>query len=124
MSRFISWIIMLPAAVAVVLFAVNNRQLVDIDLWPLPFSASAPLFAIALGALVIGFLVGAVIAWLSGARGRRRARDAEFRASHSERELHFLRGKLERLEDGRREGGSKGGGLPATTPSSSGDRAA
>lgn len=115
---------MLPAAVAVVLFAVNNRQLVDIDLWPLPFGASAPLFAIALGALVLGFLAGAVIAWLSGARGRRRARDAEFRASHSERELHFLRGKLERLEDGRREGG-KGGGLPATTPpSSSGDRAA
>lgn len=121
-SRFISWIVMVPAAVVVVLFAVNNREVIGVDLWPLPFAASVPLFVIVLGALVIGFLVGATITWLSGGRARRRARDAEFRASHAERELHFLRGKLERLEEGTRDRGGKGGNLPAT--SSSGDRAA
>ena len=114
---------MIPAAVVVVLFAVNNRTVVDIDLWPLPISARMPLFLIVLGVLVVGFIVGAVVAWLSGGRARKRARDAEHRASHAERELQFLRGKLQRLEESQREAAAKDRtALPGT--SAGGDRAA
>jgi lipopolysaccharide assembly protein A len=75
--RLIHWILVPPATVATVLFAVSNRQQTEVQLWPLPYAIDLPVYIIALGPLVIGFLIGAVAMWYSGMRRRMRRRTRE-----------------------------------------------
>ena len=75
--RLIHWILVPPATVATVLFAVSNRQQTEIQLWPLPYAIDLPVYIIALGPLVAGFLMGAVAMWYSGMRRRIRRRARE-----------------------------------------------
>jgi len=97
--RLLSWIIMVPVALAVISFAVNNRAVVTVDLWPAPFTMGAPLFAVVLASLVGGVVVGGLIAWLSGGRARRRARANARRAAAAEQELTALRQRLGEVAD-------------------------
>lgn len=65
-----------PVAVIVVLFVVSNREDVPISLYPLPpFLGPVPVYQVGLGGVFAGFLCGGLVAWLSGRRWRRRARD-------------------------------------------------
>jgi uncharacterized integral membrane protein len=64
--KFLSWLITLPVVVLCVLFAVSNRQEVNLDLWPTGYVLSAPLFLISLGCLALGFFSGALLFWLGG----------------------------------------------------------
>jgi len=73
--RFLRWILFLLVAFIVVTFMVQNREMVDVSLWPLPFVKPAPLWAVIVGFLLLGFLIGAISAWLSGGGTRKRARD-------------------------------------------------
>lgn len=70
----LGWIITLPIAVAAVVFSVNNIAPVAVKLWPLPYAIALPLFAIVFAGVLIGFLGGIVVAWLSQAKWRRLAR--------------------------------------------------
>jgi len=72
--RLLQWLVFLLVALIVVVFMVQNRQQVDVSLWPLPFTKPAPLFAIIIACLLVGFLLGAFSAWLSGAGARRKVR--------------------------------------------------
>ncbi|WP_448202777.1 lipopolysaccharide assembly protein LapA domain-containing protein [Azospirillum sp. sgz302134] len=85
--RFLALIITVPIAVAAVLFAISNRDLVTLSLWPLPFTLQAPLYLATLLALVVGFVAGGIVAWNAQRRHRRRARRASDRVSFLEREL-------------------------------------
>jgi uncharacterized integral membrane protein len=73
--KFLQWLVFLVVAFVVVTFVVQNRQEVEVSLWPLPFVKPAPLFGIIIACVLLGFLLGALSAWLSGASVRRRARD-------------------------------------------------
>ncbi|MEX0693849.1 MAG: LapA family protein [Rhodospirillales bacterium] len=119
MTRILSWIIMIPFALAVIIFSAVNRDLVTLDLWPFPHEITVPVFTLVLAIFIVGFLWGAVVAWISASSQRRRARNALWRAESSERELRTLTNKL---QDREREmqnapdqpaGASKS--LPATT---------
>ena len=93
MKRFLRnfyWIVTIPLAVAVVVFALANRELVVVDIWPLPLSLQQPLFLFILGSFFIGFLVGAVIMWISAGRYRRRARAARNRVAQLEHDVRLL----------------------------------
>lgn len=57
-----------------IVFAVKNRHLVDVSLWPLDFVISWPLFVFIYIGGVAGFAGGAVIAWFSAVQRHRRAR--------------------------------------------------
>lgn len=92
MRRF-AWIVTLPVTLVIVVFAVANRQTVTIDLWPLEMSYSLPLFALVLICLLVGFLCGVVIMWLSAGKTRSRARESYYRASTLEREVAYLKRK-------------------------------
>ena len=70
----IAWIITIPFTIIVVIFAIANRTPITVDFWPLPWIAQLPLYLVVLGSLLAGFLVGAVIAWLSASRRRQEAR--------------------------------------------------
>jgi len=73
--RLLQWVLFLLVAFVVVTFVVQNRQEVEVSLWPLPFTKPAPLFAIIIACVLLGFLLGAFSAWLSGGGARRRARE-------------------------------------------------
>jgi uncharacterized integral membrane protein len=72
--RLLQWVVFLLVALIVIVFVVQNRQQVDVSLWPLPFTKPAPLFAIIIACVLFGFLLGVFSAWLSGAGARRKAR--------------------------------------------------
>ena len=42
--RFLYWIISIPLAVLIAVFAVSNRTAVTLSLWPLPYEVDLPLF--------------------------------------------------------------------------------
>ncbi|MBF0373316.1 MAG: LapA family protein [Alphaproteobacteria bacterium] len=88
--RLLSWIIGLPVAIALVVFAVANRQIVPVDLFPLPIAAELPVYLVVLGALLAGFLMGLLAAWIAGHRHRAKARAEARRAAHLEREVDRL----------------------------------
>lgn len=90
MNRLV-WIITLPVALLVILFALMNRQEVTLSLWPLPWDIAAPLFLFTLGAIVFGFFFGALSAYLSGATTRRKLRAANRALSDVKDELAILK---------------------------------
>ncbi|WP_374370081.1 lipopolysaccharide assembly protein LapA domain-containing protein [Dongia sp.] len=86
MNRLV-WIVTIPIAIAVVLFAVVNRNPVALSLWPLPWDIEAPLFLFTLGTIVFGFLFGAAVTWISGGTTRQKLRAAQRDLAHAQDEL-------------------------------------
>lgn len=96
MKRF-SWILTLPLIVVAVIFAIANRELVTLDLWPFEASPRLPLFVILLACVGFGLGVGGLATWLSAAPARRRARQARRRVAELEREqMQAAEGHLRR----------------------------
>ena len=98
MLRFLSWIVGIPVAAAIVAFAIANRGSVKLSLLPLPFEVELPLYLVVLGALPAGLILGGLIAWISAGRLRRRARQSAREAEAASREAAALRERIERLE--------------------------
>ncbi len=96
--RHISWIVTLPLMLALVVFSLANRGEVSLDLWPFNESVTWPLSWLLLIALFVGLLAGGTVAWLSGAKSRRRARELRFDKAHLEREVIRLRREAERAK--------------------------
>ena len=79
MLRFIKMLIAIPAALAIILFAIANRQAVRVSFDPLsrdmPWAfVDVPLFAVALAALGLGVLIGGIAAWLAQGHHRKAER--------------------------------------------------
>lgn len=72
--RRLSLLVTIPLALIVVVFAVANRAPIAVSLWPLPWGVELPGYLIVLGSVLVGFLAGGLIAWLSGGKHRRKAR--------------------------------------------------
>ena len=89
---------MLVVGLAAILFAVSNRQMVDLTVWPFPFTLPAPIYAVALTAVAIGVVWGGAIGWWGAVRARRRARLEARRAADLEKDLHELKIKIDVLE--------------------------
>ncbi len=96
--RLFYWLIAGPLLVVAVLFALSNRQAVDLSIWPLPFEVPVPVFVVALGGLAAGFFAGGVVAWFGAGRTRARARGAERALRNREVEIEDLRRRLKRAE--------------------------
>ena len=86
-----SILIAAPFALLVVLFAVSNREIVTVKLFPLPFALDIPLYLAVTVTLALGVLSGAGLAWLMGHRARRIARLESKRAQRLEKELAEVR---------------------------------
>jgi uncharacterized integral membrane protein len=91
--KHLSWFVTLPVTLMVVIFAVSNRTPVEIDLFPFPWRPVLPAYLLVLGSMFIGFLIGAMSAWLAGASQRRRARRLAAEAHVLSRELAEARRK-------------------------------
>jgi len=98
--KIVTVLILIPVALAIVLFAVANRAPVPVSLDPFVndppmFSAAVPLFLLVLLVLIAGVILGGVSAWMRQSRWRRRARRlaGELKAARAEAEA--LRRRLE-----------------------------
>ena len=72
--RFINTIIAAVVALVVILFALSNREEVEIALWPLPFHVTLGVYIVVLVAVLVGFVAGVVAAWMTGGTVRRERR--------------------------------------------------
>ncbi|WP_137128494.1 lipopolysaccharide assembly protein LapA domain-containing protein [Roseomonas sp. HF4] len=81
------WLLFLPLAVLVVLFALSNRDVVELRLWPFDIAWAAPLALAVLLPAGIAFLLGAAIVWFSDLPARRRGWSAQRRAAALQREI-------------------------------------
>ena len=115
--RRLAWIVTVPITIVVVVFAVSNRDFVTLNLWPFELTYSMPLFALVLICLVVGFLLGALIMWLSAGKTRGRAREAYYKASSLERDLAHL--KRKQTEAAERSSGPTSGQAASTALTSS-----
>lgn len=93
--RVLAWAIAAIMALVVIAFAVANRGPVTISVEPLPYKLDIPIWALAVGALVVGFLSGALVRWLLDHKVRRMARRGRRRARALEQELAGTRKKLD-----------------------------
>lgn len=97
--KLIYWLIAGPLTALAVLFALSNRTPpVELSIWPLPFTLSAPVYLVALGGLALGFFAGGVVAWFGAGRIRARARSAERTVRARDVELEDLRRKVKEAE--------------------------
>jgi uncharacterized integral membrane protein len=85
--RLFHWLVTAPAALVLIIFAVTNRDAVTLNFWPLPVTLHAPVYLIVLLALLAGFLIGELVAWINGRRWRREARHSARRVEELEREI-------------------------------------
>ena len=78
--KYVARILLGVVAVLAVVFALANREVVTVNLWPFPFDKPMPLYIAILGAVALGLILGAAASWPARERMRRRARAGERRA--------------------------------------------
>jgi len=74
--KFLAWIVLLPATLVAIAFAVANRHEVAVSFDPLPFGFEVPLYLLALAFIFLGMLIGGVSTWAKALRWRRRVAEA------------------------------------------------
>ena len=85
--RIVYWVLVAVAAAICGAFAISNRLVVSLALWPLPLAVALPLYLLVFAALLIGFLAGAIAAWRGGRHRRRELRRSRRRIGALESEL-------------------------------------
>ncbi len=98
MIRFIRLAIIAIIAIVLVLFVFANRQTVTISFDPFSssvdnaaFAIAAPLFAVAIGAAMLGVIAGASATWIAQGRHRRAARRSRVEADRWRAEAQTLK---------------------------------
>lgn len=76
MKSFFKWLVVAPIAAAIVIFAVLNRQWVQVDPDMPSLAFEAPLFAIMFACGALGVIAGGFVTWMGQGRHRRAAREA------------------------------------------------
>lgn len=95
MKSFFKALVLIPIALLIVLFSVANRAPVRVSFDPISrdlptLTYDVPLFAIVLGALALGVLLGGLASWLAQGKHRKAAR-------YSRREVEALRSEAQAL---------------------------
>lgn len=97
MLKLFYWLLVAVLSLIIIVFAVNNREPVELDLW-LYQTPPLPLFIVALLGIFVGFLFGGLVAWVGAGRSRTKARNLQRRHEADEREKAILRRKIEKME--------------------------
>jgi putative membrane protein len=91
-----SWLVTIPLAALLVLFAVSNTEVVRLKLWPFDHTADLPLSVAVLGVAAVAFLFGAFVVWTAALPVRLRARRLESTTAALRAEVDELRRALAR----------------------------
>jgi len=98
LRRLISWLIMVPAAVAVVIFALNNKDIVALNLWPFAMVIEIELYMVLTVVLGTGVLLGGVASWAGAGRLRAELRKQSYNGEVARRQLKTEQEKAATLE--------------------------
>jgi uncharacterized integral membrane protein len=98
MTKLIRGVLGLIGLVVIVSFAVSNRQMVDVGLWPLPETLNVQLFWVFLFGLVVGAVLGGLGAWFGAMGKRRHARQMKRKADDLEGQLRVIKQQQEAAE--------------------------
>ena len=71
MGRILTYLVLLGLSLVSISFAVSNRQMTTIFLWPLPFTIEQSIYVFILTSIVFGFLFGYLFSWFSFHNSRR-----------------------------------------------------
>lgn len=93
------WLILVPLAVLILMFAVANREIVTVSFDPFSETAPAasvrvPLFVLIFALVILGVILGGVAAWLRQSGYRRAARSREADVMALRREVEMLHAKF------------------------------
>jgi uncharacterized integral membrane protein len=91
--RFLFWLVILPLAVAMAVFAVNNREVAFVDFRPLPYALEMPVLLLIIGAVLLGLVIGGIATWFGQHHWRARARALHRRVKHLEGEIESFRAR-------------------------------
>ena len=80
-----------PVLIILVAFALSNRQVVQLGLWPTDITLNAPLSITILVASGLFFIVGALMTWGASVTTASRARQAERTVRQLEAEVQALK---------------------------------
>ena len=76
-SKILSFVILVPLAILLVVFCVANRAPITVSLDPFgtmpQFTFALPLFIVLMGAVIVGVILGGIGTWLTQAHYRRKA---------------------------------------------------
>ncbi len=89
------WLITVPLAIVLVVFAVYNRAPADVDLFPFDLVVSWPLFAYVFVGAGLGLLAGMMLGWISAGPTRRLARERRARIRTLERNVEEMQHHLD-----------------------------
>jgi uncharacterized integral membrane protein len=95
--KLLFWLVVSVVLLFGGLFAIANREAVNVDFWPFWTSAAMPLFVALAGTLYLGMGIGALLAWIGGRRTRARARAEHRRAEILATENAALQARLDKL---------------------------
>ena len=99
MRKIVGALILVPLAIAFLVFAVANRQAVVVSFDPFDqahpaLTLTLPLFALVLALMIGGVIVGGIAAWLRQRKWRRAARRAQAQARDLRAEVDRLRRRM------------------------------
>ncbi len=97
--KFVFWLVLVPLAIIILMFAVANREIVTISFDPFnaanPAAAvSVPLFVLIFALVILGVIVGGMATWLKQGEYRRAARQRDYDVSSLRREIDTLNARL------------------------------
>lgn len=90
MMSFLRWILSTLVAALAIVFALANRESVDLTWSPVHDPLPLPLFAIGLGGALAGFLTGAALGWLRALTLRRETKRLKRRIESLEKDIAAL----------------------------------
>ncbi len=98
-QRLVFWLVLVPLAVVILMFAVANREIVTVSFDPFSVtqpaaSVSLPLFALIFVLVLLGVLLGGAAAWLRQSGYRRDARQRDRDVAALRREVEALNARL------------------------------
>jgi uncharacterized integral membrane protein len=93
--RLLNWLVLLPLAIVIVLFAVANRTWVTVSFDPFPGDAPAlaftvPLFIVAFAGLIVGVVIGGLVSLARQWRLWRAARAAQDELARMKAEVESM----------------------------------
>jgi lipopolysaccharide assembly protein A len=105
--RYLKYLFLIVVALALVLMAMANREIVTLEVIPpdlaawfgIQYGIELPLFLVILGGVVVGVLVGFVWEWLREHRHRAEAKTQKRNAQALEREVNTLKGPARDSQD-------------------------
>lgn len=65
MRKFFFWLVGLPFAILIAIFAAANTEKIAVQIYPFMIEVQLPIYVLSLGFLAVGLVIGAVLMWIS-----------------------------------------------------------